>query len=40
MKDILIIAAGIVLGYVSLIFLNLFVIVPFARWLAFLGAGA
>ena len=40
MKDILIIAAGVMLAYIGIIALNVFVLVPFARWLAFLGAGA
>lgn len=39
MKDVLKIAAGVVLGYLALIVLNAFVLVPFVRWLAFEGAG-
>jgi len=39
MRDIFIVAAGIVLGYIGVIFFNIFVLVPFARALAFMGVG-
>ena len=39
MKPILQIAAGIVLGYVGVIVLNVFVLAPFALWLARAGIG-
>ena len=40
MKDILIIAAGVMLAYIGIIAFNVFVLVPFARWLAFTGLGS
>ena len=38
-RDILTVAGGVVLGYVGVIALNIFVLVPFARALAFMGGG-
>ena len=40
MKDVLIIAAGVMLAYVGIIALNVLVLAPFARWLAFAGVGS
>ena len=37
MKDILIIAAGVMLAYIGIIGFNVLVLVPLARWLAFAG---
>ena len=39
MKDILKIAAGVMLAYIGLVAFNGLVLVPFARWLAFAGIG-
>ena len=39
MRDALVVAAGVVLGYVGIIVLNVFVLVPFARLLARVGVG-
>jgi hypothetical protein len=33
------VAAGVVLGYIGIILLNVFVLAPFARALAFMGVG-
>ena len=39
MKFVFQVAAGIVVAYISIIFLNVFVLVPLARGLAQMGAG-
>ena len=38
-RDILAVAAGVVLGYAGVIILNVFVLVPLARFLAYMGVG-
>jgi len=38
-QDIVKVAAGVVLGYVGVIILNIFVLVPFAQFLARMGVG-